>query len=149
MYFLAGNLVLRLPMPEWVLPLFGVGALLIALFMTPLKQLKTEWYGHVMLPLNFVSHFVDVVSYLRLFAVGAASLAVAASFNSMALKNGIPNVMTGLVAAFILFAGHTLNIVLGAMGVLVHGVRLNTLEFSSHLGVQWTGRPYRPFRKSA
>jgi V/A-type H+-transporting ATPase subunit I len=149
MYFLAGNLVLRLPMPEWVLPLFGAGALLIALFMTPLKQLKTEWYGHVMLPLNFVSHFVDVVSYLRLFAVGAASLAVAASFNTMALKNGIPDVMTGLVAAFILFAGHTLNIVLGAMGVLVHGVRLNTLEFSSHLGVQWTGRPYRPFRKSA
>jgi V/A-type H+-transporting ATPase subunit I len=40
-----------------------------------------------------------------------------------------------------------LNIVLGAMGILVHGVRLNTLEFSSHLGVQWTGHAYEPFAR--
>jgi V/A-type H+-transporting ATPase subunit I len=31
------------------------------------------------------------------------------------------------------------------MGVLVHGVRLNTLEFSAHLGLQWSGTAYRPF----
>jgi V/A-type H+-transporting ATPase subunit I len=33
------------------------------------------------------------------------------------------------------------------MGVLVHGVRLNTLEFSAHLGLQWNGFAYRPFAR--
>ena len=42
-------------------------------------------------------------------------------------------------------AGHVLNILLGFMGVLVHAVRLNTLEFSNHAGMQWTGIAYRPF----
>jgi V/A-type H+-transporting ATPase subunit I len=33
------------------------------------------------------------------------------------------------------------------MAVLVHGVRLNMLEFSGHVGVQWTGKPYKPFKE--
>ena len=37
--------------------------------------------------------------------------------------------------------------VLSAMGVLVHGVRLNALEFSSHIGLSWTGFAYDPFAK--
>ncbi|MBU4460438.1 MAG: hypothetical protein KJ579_07720, partial [Verrucomicrobia bacterium] len=55
---------------------------------------------------------------------------------------------TGLVAAVFLFLAHALNIVLALMGVMVHGVRLNTLEFSGHIGLQWTGVPYHPFRRS-
>jgi len=123
---------------------------LILLFMTPPAKFKEEWFNHVMFPLNVVSNFVDVVSYLRLFAVGSASMAVAGAFNDMALAGGVcgvSGVVSGAIAAFILFAGHTLNIVLGAMGILVHGVRLNTLEFSSHLGVQWTGHLYEPFAR--
>jgi V/A-type H+-transporting ATPase subunit I len=34
---------------------------------------------------------------------------------------------------------------LSVMGVMVHGMRLNTLEFSGHLGMQWTGVPFAPF----
>ena len=113
--------------------------------LSPLKQIKSTWENYVSLPLDIISNFVDVVSYLRLFAVGSASLAVAAAFNEMALAGGVSGLLSGALAAFILFAGHALNIVLGAMGILVHGVRLNTLEFSSHLGVQWTGHLYEPF----
>ena len=50
-------------------------------------------------------------------------------------------------AAAILFAGHALNIVMGAMSIVVHGVRLNMLEFAGHLGMEWTGIPYTPFKK--
>ena len=101
----------------------------------------------MMFPLNVISNFVDVVSYIRLFAVGSASLAVAMSFNEMALEKGISSVFAGFIAALILFLGHGLNVALMALGILVHGVRLNTLEFSGHVGVQWKGIPYTPFSK--
>ena len=54
---------------------------------------------------------------------------------------------SALIAAFILFFGHALNILMGAMSVIVHGVRLNMLEFSGHLGMEWTGIPYKPFEE--
>jgi V/A-type H+-transporting ATPase subunit I len=60
---------------------------------------------------------------------------------------GIHSIGAGLAAALILFLAHTLNILLSALGVIVHGVRLNTLEFSGHLGMQWTGIPFKPFRR--
>jgi V/A-type H+-transporting ATPase subunit I len=43
--------------------------------------------------------------------------------------------------------GHGLNIVLNVLSVLVHGVRLNTLEFSGHAGLAWAGYAYKPFAK--
>ncbi|MCS6770843.1 MAG: hypothetical protein NZ740_02315 [Kiritimatiellae bacterium] len=145
MYFAARNMVLGDPFPGWVLWMFLAGVALIVLFMTPVASFKQEWFNHVMLPLNLVSNFVDVVSYLRLFAVGFASYAVASSFNEMGTAGS--GFLSGIVGAFIIFFGHALNITLAAMGVLVHGIRLNTLEFSSHMGMQWTGRPYAPFQR--
>lgn len=148
MFFMARNLVLGESLPGWIGPLFIVSVILIILFMTAPRDFKTEWFNHVMLPLNLVSNFVDVVSYIRLFAVGTAGFAVASSFNKMILGGGVEGVLAGLVAGLLLFLGHALNIMLCAMGVLVHGVRLNTLEFSSHIGMAWTGLPYRPFRRA-
>ncbi len=52
-----------------------------------------------------------------------------------------------LLAAIVLLFGHTLNILLCAMAVLVHGVRLNVLEFSSHLNMEWSGTEYVPFKQ--
>ena len=42
--------------------------------------------------------------------------------------------------------GHSVNLLLGALGVVVHGLRLNLLEFSRHLDITWSGIPYEPFR---
>jgi V/A-type H+-transporting ATPase subunit I len=147
MFFAAGFMVLGRPFPSFMMGVLVIGVVLIVLFMTPVKRLKTEWFNHVMLPLNLISNFVDVVSYIRLFAVGTATLAVAQAFNSMAIGEGELSWIRMFFAAVILLLGHTLNIVLAAMGVIVHGVRLNTLEFSGHLGMQWTGILYRPFAK--
>ncbi len=145
MFFLARWLVLGYDKPEFVWPVVGIAAAFIALFMTPIKKLKTEWFGLAMLPLDIISNFVDVVSYVRLFAVGAASLAVAAAFNEMALGGGISGPLSAIIAAIILFFGHTLNLLMAIMGVMVHGIRLNTLEFSGHIGVEWKGYAYAPF----
>jgi V/A-type H+-transporting ATPase subunit I len=147
MFFMARNLVLGQPLPAWIGGVFVASVVLIILFMTAPRDFKNEWFNHVMLPLNLVSNFVDVVSYIRLFAVGTAGYAVASSFNKMILGGGPEGLVAGLIAALLLFLGHTLNILLSVMGVLVHGVRLNTLEFSSHIGMAWTGVPYRPFQR--
>lgn len=145
MFFLARLLVLGADFPTIMWPVFAVGLVLLVLFMTPFKRIKTDWIDHVMLPLNLVSNFVDVVSYVRLFAVGTATVEVARAFNKM----GVEMFGVGLGAVFavvIIFLGHALNILLAAMGVLVHGIRLNTLEFAGHVGLQWTGEKYNPFR---
>ncbi len=147
MYFAACSVILDRPFPKLGFYLLWPGLALVALFMTSPRAFKREWHEHVMLPLSVIRNFVDVVSYVRLFAVGAASLAVAMSFNEMALAKGINGVVSGLVAALILVFGHLLNILLALMGILVHGVRLNTLEFSGHVGMQWSGIAYRPFAR--
>jgi V/A-type H+-transporting ATPase subunit I len=109
--------------------------------------MSKSYFGLVTLALDVINNFVDIISYVRLYAVGAASLAIAQAFNGMALDMGF-NGIGAIGAAFILFAGHALNIILGAMGVMVHGIRLNTLEFSGHAGVEWAGIHFNPFRKT-
>jgi V/A-type H+-transporting ATPase subunit I len=147
MYLTALNMVLGRPYPGFFLPLFVASLVLILLFMTSPKDLKSEWIQHAMFPLSVVNCFVDIVSYIRLFAVGMASLAVAQSFNDMALGIGISKLWTVPLFALILLLGHGLNIILCALGILVHGVRLNTLEFSLHKNIEWKGVPYRPFAR--
>ncbi|MFN2323739.1 MAG: V-type ATP synthase subunit I [Trueperaceae bacterium] len=149
MYFLARQLVLDDPFPAVAWPVFGVGVALIFAFTTPWKRLRREWFGHAVLPLSLVNNFVDVVSYVRLFAVGAATFAVAGAFNDLAAGIGLGGPVGGVLAALVLFFGHALNVLLAAMGVLVHGVRLNTLEFAGHLGLPWTGHAYRPLAHTA
>jgi len=135
--------------PTWMyLVLGGLG--LVALFGEQNGKLfKGIAIGLAKLPLKLldgISAFSDIISYVRLFAVGLATVKVAESFNNMAagVGFGFPLVIG---AALILIAGHALNIVMGAMSIVVHGVRLNMLEFAGHLGMEWTGIPYTPFKK--
>jgi V/A-type H+-transporting ATPase subunit I len=148
LFFVINNMVLHAALPGFAMPLLATGAVLVALFMTPLKKIKSEWFGHVMLPLDIISNFVDIISYVRLFAVGLATFAVGNAFNNMAIGDGISGVGSAVAAAVVLFLGHTLNIIMATMGVLVHGIRLNALEFSSHLGLEWSGSPFKPFTRT-
>ena len=149
-YFLAGKMVLGQEIPNSLLwSLFGPGMAAVVLFSKPsYNPLKAIAGGLGSLAMNIINSFVDLVSYIRLFAVSAATVAVATSFNDMALGLELAPFWKGLAMAVILVLGHGLNILLGAMGVLVHGVRLNMLEFSGHLGMEWAGIPYRPLKKN-
>lgn len=90
--------------------------------------------------------FGDTLSYLRLFALGLASAQLAVTFNDLAIGvREIPGL--GMVLALlILVVGHSINIVLGIMGGVVHGLRLNCIEFFN-----WSltdeGYSFRPFCK--
>lgn len=135
-------------------PVAGVvvfGFLLVILFggMSPdktfMQGLKAGLADFFTTFLNTISAFGNIMSYIRLFAVGMASLAIAQSFNNMALGFEGPLIVFGLL---IMIIGHALNIVMGLLSVVVHGVRLNLLEFSGQLGMEWTGIAYSPFKKS-
>lgn len=127
----------------------GFGFLLVVLFggMEPGKTfgqgLKAGLGNTFTAFLDTISAFGNVMSYIRLFAVGMASLAIAQSFNNMA--SGFHGALV-IVGAIIMIIGHVLNIVMGFLSVVVHGVRLNLLEFSGQLGMEWSGTAYNPFR---
>lgn len=147
MYFAALSFILGDPFPHWMIYPFAIGLGLILLFMTPWAHLKADWHNHLVFPLAVVGNFGDVVSYVRLFAVGLAGYQVASNFNHAAWKMGHEGWVGCIGAVLLLFIAHGMNIALSALGVVVHGVRLNALEFSSHLGVQWAGVRYVPFAR--
>ncbi len=149
-YFLALYLVIgeNIPLAP-VGACVGIGFVLVVLFggMAPGKSfsqgLKAGLADAFTVFLNTISAFGNVMSYIRLFAVGMASLAIAQSFNNMAAGFEGPLV---IVAALIMIVGHALNLVMGFLSVVVHGVRLNLLEFSGQLGMEWAGIAYDPFK---
>ena len=148
LYFLAGTLVLSRPFPQFALYLIIVGSCLLILFTNFQKNiLKGIAKSLTDIPLKIISSFGDIVSYIRLFAVGYATVVLATTFNSMAAGLGFNNIISGLGASIILLLGHGLNIILGFMAVIVHGVRLNMLEFSGQMGMEWSGKEYSPFKE--
>lgn len=148
-YFIAKTLILGEVFPEAAKWLLIIGPALVILCTNPSRNLfKTVSSGMGGFLLNVVNSFTDVVSYIRLFAVGAATVAVADAFNQLASGIG-DGVLAAFLTAFVLLFGHTLNILLGAMAILVHGVRLNVLEFSSHLNMEWSGTEYKPFKSGS
>ena len=94
--------------------------------------------------LGVVNVFSDIVSYIRLWAVGLAGAAISNTVNEMAGPLWGHAIMFIAFLALLAF-GHGLNMILNLLSVIVHGVRLNTLEFSSHLGMSWSGIKYQPF----
>jgi V/A-type H+-transporting ATPase subunit I len=95
---------------------------------------------------GLTSAFGDVLSYLRLFALGLASASLAVTFNDLASSAEGLEGLGKLVALLTLVLGHGLNLVLALVSGVVHGLRLNVLEFFrwSDLG---EGRPFIPFAK--
>ena len=124
--------------------LLAAGALLAILFGHPNRNpLKWLGYGIADFPLAAISAFSDVTSYVRLMAVGLASGVLASSFNDMAME-----IEFWPLTLVVMILGHGLNLVLCLIALFAHGVRLNMLEFSNNLGMQWTGYAYQPYQQS-
>ncbi|MFH1716704.1 MAG: hypothetical protein ABIF19_05090 [Planctomycetota bacterium] len=95
--------------------------------------------------LPLLGTFSDIMSYIRLFAVGLASFYIADAFNGLGAR--VAGSATWVAGAPVVIFGHVLNIGLAAIAIFAHGVRLNMLEFSNNVGVKWAGYAYRPFTK--
>ncbi len=96
--------------------------------------------------LGIVQVFSDVLSYLRLFALGIATVYMAQTFNMLAadIVKGVP-LLGYILGGLVLFAGHGVNLLLGVMGGVIHGLRLNFLEWYRWCFVG-DGVVYKPFR---
>jgi V/A-type H+-transporting ATPase subunit I len=162
MFTLVLNLIIdpaRFPIPIWALALIGGGFLLVFVFGSWEGNFVRALLGGLkgMIPtfLGTVSVFADIVSYIRLWAVGLAGVAISQTINGMA--SGAFGDPAGRIVAFaigavmgvvLLTVGHALNVVMSVLSVVVHGIRLNVLEFSGHLGMEWSGHKYDPFHET-
>ncbi|NLL83460.1 MAG: hypothetical protein GX230_04380 [Lentisphaerae bacterium] len=135
------------PFPKFMYYVAAISLLLIVLFMLKRHELREKGIDLGLLPLNIISTLGDVISYVRLFAVATASVKLASMFNDMAIGLSLPLIIKIPALVLLLFIGHAMNLAMGALSILVHAVRLNTLEFSNHKGISWAGFTYNPFRR--
>ncbi len=91
----------------------------------------------------------DVLSYIRLFALGLSGSILGLVFNDLAMnmKPDIPVVGT-IVMVLILVFGHTMNIALSALSAFVHPMRLTFVEFYKNSGFVGGAKQYEPFKKN-
>ena len=111
-----------------------------------IKSILSSLTNIVSVLLGVVNVFSDIVSYIRLWAVGLAGAAISATVNELAGPL-LGNFMFMIFAIILLVFGHGLNMILNILSVIVHGIRLNTLEFSSHLDMSWSGHKFKPFKE--
>ena len=91
--------------------------------------------------------FGDVLSYMRLFALGLASASLALTFNDLAMqiRDAVPGLGL-LLGLLLLLLGHAINLGLAIMSGVVHGLRLNFIEFYKW-GMPGEGKPFQRFAR--
>ena len=94
----------------------------------------------------FTSLLGDILSYIRLFALGVSSAILGLVFNSMAMTMKPDNPVLGpVVMIIILVIGHSITIFMASLGAFVHPIRLTFVEFYKNAGFTGGGKAYKPF----
>ena len=93
----------------------------------------------------------DILSYIRLFALGLAGGMLGATFNSLAMmvvegQEGIGAVFGWIGFGLIILIGHTLNIAMSCLSAFVHPLRLTFVEYFKNAGYEGKGEEYKPFK---
>jgi len=134
LFFLVGVLVDFLPQTLMTPAIVGIiiGIVLVGA--------SLGWLGILMGPIEFISLIGNILSYLRIAAIGLASVYLAKVANDMAGMVG--NLIVGIILAVLI---HALNLVMGAFSPTIHSLRLHYVEFFRKF-YEGGGRPYQPFR---
>jgi len=111
----------------------GIGSAIV------LALIQKRWKG-IGEVANLIQIFADVLSYLRLYALGLAGSVMAVTFNGMGETLGF------LVGMVVTLLGHGVNILLASMSGVIHGLRLNFLEWY-HYSFEGGGRMLNPLRR--
>ena len=129
--------------------ILGIAALGIFVFNHPKRNVFINIGAGLWDTYNMVTGFAgDLLSYIRLFALGLSSAILGMVFNQLATELS-PDVIIvkQLVFIIILLFGHGLNIFMSGLGSFVHPMRLTFVEFYKNAGFIGGGREYKPFRK--
>ncbi len=133
----------------WFLVVMIVAGCMIFLYNSPGKNIFLNIGLGLWDTYNMVTGLLgDVLSYVRLFALGLSGGILASVFNSLAvgMSPDIP-VVGFLVTALIFVIGHAINIFMNILGSVVHPMRLTFVEFFKNSGYEGGGREYKPFKK--
>ena len=90
----------------------------------------------------------DVLSYLRLYALGLAGAKLGEAFNAIGVQALGDGGVNWIWFILIVVIGHVLNIAMCVLGAFVHPLRLNFLEFFKNSGYEGTGRTYHPLTEN-
>jgi V/A-type H+-transporting ATPase subunit I len=148
-FALAG--VLSQEVTKWIIIVLGiVSALGIFVFNDPARNKLANIGVGLWDTYNTATGLLgDVLSYLRLYALGLAGGMLGMAFNDMGrmvLGDG-SNAVLWIPFLLLVILGHTLNIAMCALGAFVHPLRLNFLEFFKNSGYEAAGRNYHPLKK--
>ena len=131
--------------------ILGICALFILFYSNPdRKILLVNIGGGLWGTYNMVSGLLgDVLSYIRLFALGLAGGILGNVFNALALQAGgaLPGWIGWLPTLLIMVFGHALNFALCLISSVVHPMRLTFVEFYKNAGFEGGGKEYKPFKK--
>ncbi|MBE9468857.1 MAG: V-type ATP synthase subunit I [Bacteroidetes bacterium] len=156
--------IFAIPEFGWILMLFSIMDLALIKYMVPVSQIalyisigmivffsnpKGNFFAAIGKGIwdlyGITGIFGDVLSYIRLFALGVSSSILGFVINSMALQaKGIPYIGYGIFILFLVL-GHTGNILLSSLGSFVHPMRLTFVEFYKNAGFEGGGKEYKPF----
>ncbi|MEE1253992.1 MAG: V-type ATPase 116kDa subunit family protein [Paludibacteraceae bacterium] len=144
--------LLNLPaqVTKWtIISIAVVSALAIYIFNTPGRNPLINIGAGLWDTYNMATGILgDVLSYVRLYALGLAGGMLGGAFNSIALMLlGEHPTWHWLPFLLILLFGHVLNILMSALGAFVHPLRLTFVEYFKNAGYEGKGTLYKPFKK--
>ncbi|KAA6322505.1 V/A-type H+/Na+-transporting ATPase subunit I [termite gut metagenome] len=131
------------------LVLLSIAGLMIFLYNSPDKNIFVNiglglWDSYGMV----TGLMGDVLSYVRLFALGLSGGILASVFNSLAKGMSPDNAIAGpIVMVLIFLIGHSINMFMNVLGAMVHPMRLTFVEFFKSAGYEGGSKAYKPFAK--
>ena len=125
-----------------------ISGAMIFLFNTPGKNIFMNIGLRLWDSYNMVTGLLgDVLSYVRLFALGLSGGILAGVFNSLAVGMSPDNVIAGPIVMVLIFViGHAINMFMNVLGAMVHPMRLTFVEFFKNSGYEGGGKEYKPFK---
>ena len=133
---------------KWaVMAVGGISALAIYIFNTPGRNPLINIGAGLWDTYNMATGILgDVLSYLRLFALGLAGGMLGQAFNDLAISVRGDSPVTWLPFVLILIIGHLMNIMLSGLGAFVHPMRLTFMEYFKNAGYEGKGAAYNPLK---
>lgn len=130
------------------LTFLAIGGLMVFLYNSPGKNIFLNIGLGLWDTYNMATGLLgDILSYVRLFALGLSGGILAGVFNSLAVGMSPDNVIAGPIVMVLIFViGHSINIFMNVLGAMVHPMRLTFVEFFKNSGYEGGGKEYKPFR---
>ncbi len=146
-YFLLTSMEIQTPDSRILTLILSIGGILVLLFTDPKTGLISRVGQGVWNIYSTVTGvFGDLLSYIRLFALGLSSAILGFVINEIALEMLKISPIIGPVFFIIfLILGHTMNILISSLSSFVHPMRLTFVEFFKNAGFTGGGKPYKPF----